>query len=195
MIHIVVRGDPQPQGNKTAYTRTDKATGKVKVALVEGRRGPARKAFQDWRSDVKRATEEVMNHRPPFAGPVSLSVTFTLPKPSSAPKRKRIWPTGRKNDIDKLLRAVLDALVQGGALVDDGQVVELTRVAKDYPVAKETTAFLGKVGDVSLLSGIDHADVLTSPGVVVRIQQLKPWLDQLTERDREVLLGSWRQPV
>jgi len=62
-------------------------------------------------------------------GPVSVSLAFTLPKPKSAPKRTRTWPTKRP-DLDKLVRAVLDALT-GTIFHDDSQVIQLT-ASKDF---------------------------------------------------------------
>ena len=61
--------------------------------------------------------------------PVRVDLVFLLPKPPSRPKRRRCWPTV-KPDIDKLVRAVLDALTSV-VFTDDAQVVAL-RVDKDY---------------------------------------------------------------
>ena len=63
-------------------------------------------------------------------GPVHLTLVFRLMKPKSAPKRRRTWPTGRRLDLDKLVRAILDALT-GALYHDDGQVVTLA-AEKDY---------------------------------------------------------------
>ncbi|RZU30472.1 endodeoxyribonuclease RusA [Blastococcus saxobsidens] len=60
-------------------------------------------------------------------GPVSVAVVFTFDRPKSAPKSRRVWPVTRSSgDVDKLLRAVLDALVDAGVMRDDSQVVRLT---------------------------------------------------------------------
>jgi Holliday junction resolvase RusA-like endonuclease len=62
-------------------------------------------------------------------------ITFYLSRPKSAPKKK-VVPAGRP-DIDKLARAVLDGLTEGGAWLDDGQVVTLhaskVYATEDYP--------------------------------------------------------------
>jgi len=65
----------------------------------------------------------------PWAGPVGVELDFGIPKPKSAPKRRRVWPDKRP-DIDKLSRAVLDALTYV-IFADDSQVVRL-RASKDY---------------------------------------------------------------
>ena len=59
-------------------------------------------------------------------------MVFTLPKPSSAPKRRRTWPM-RKPDLSKLARSTEDALVDAGLLADDARIVEYQRLAKVYP--------------------------------------------------------------
>ena len=58
--------------------------------------------------------------------PVRVEAVFWLPRPPSV---KRRLPTA-KHDLDKLLRAVLDALT-GVCFTDDGQVVEAS-AAKHY---------------------------------------------------------------
>lgn len=60
----------------------------------------------------------------PLEGPVKLAVSFTLPRPKSAPKW-RLWPD-KKPDLDKLVRAIGDALTQSGAISDDAQIVLLS---------------------------------------------------------------------
>ena len=67
----------------------------------------------------------------PFEGPVAVRATFVLPRPQSAPARR--WAPDRKPDIDKLLRALLDACTAGGAWRDDAQVVTVA-VSKVYAV-------------------------------------------------------------
>lgn len=55
-----------------------------------------------------------------FVGPVSLGVAFQLPRPQSLPKR--ILHHTKKPDLDKLVRALKDAL-KGVLYTDDSQVV------------------------------------------------------------------------
>ena len=59
-------------------------------------------------------------NKPPIDGAVQLELTFVLAKPKTV---KRIYPFVRP-DLDKLCRAVLDALT-GIAYKDDQQVVTL----------------------------------------------------------------------
>lgn len=86
--------------------------------------------------------------------PVAADITVTVPKPKSAPKRRRTWPITRSStDIDHHARACLDALSQSGVIYrDDSQVVDL-RIRKVYPG--------------------EHTRALAAPGVVIRIREVK----------------------
>ena len=69
----------------------------------------------------------------PLRGAVAVEARFRLPRPKGVPRAKRKYPTVRKDDIDKLTRALLDAL-SGIAYSDDGQVCSLlvTRGYDDF---------------------------------------------------------------
>jgi Holliday junction resolvase RusA-like endonuclease len=58
----------------------------------------------------------------PYTGAVRVVIYFFLRRPASA--KKDAMPTSRP-DVDKLARAVLDALTQARIIVDDSAVVEL----------------------------------------------------------------------
>lgn len=64
-------------------------------------------------------------------GPVEVTVTFTVPRPKSVNPATRPWPERRGLDLDKAVRALLDAL-QPTVIADDAQVVRLT-ATKTYP--------------------------------------------------------------
>jgi crossover junction endodeoxyribonuclease RusA len=102
-------------------------------------------AINVFRDQVATAVANTGNNELPLAGALSMSVTFVLPRPKSAPKR-RIWPEV-KPDLDKLVRALCDALTQCGAWVDDAQLIHLNAVKR----------YAGT------------SDVLNVPGVVVDI--------------------------
>lgn len=55
------------------------------------------------------------------SGPVAVSLVFTHKRPK---KPTRAYPS--RNDVDKTVRAVLDALTQAGVIEDDRHVVQLT---------------------------------------------------------------------
>lgn len=81
-------------------------------------------ALLPWRAAVIGTVQQAMAESGgewPLLGPVKLSASFVLPRPRSAPKA-RLWPD-KKPDLDKLVRAVGDALTQSGAITDDAQIV------------------------------------------------------------------------
>jgi Holliday junction resolvase RusA-like endonuclease len=124
--------------------------GSHRAFVINGRARivPADRKQRPWQERVHTAALDA--GCTPLAGPLWAELTFRLPKPASAPKKRRVWPIGaRSGDLDKLARACLDPL-HGLCFSDDSQIVRLT-VVKDY-----------------------IPTVLTSPGVVVRIGQLRP---------------------
>ncbi|NID14983.1 RusA family crossover junction endodeoxyribonuclease [Luteibacter yeojuensis] len=117
MIEIVVYGTPGPQGSKRHVG------GGV---MIE-----SSKKVKPWRQDVRAAALEVRSG-PPIDAPVICRMVFTLPKPLSAPKRRRTWPM-RTPDLSKLARSTEDALTEAGIWRDDARLVEYERLAKVYP--------------------------------------------------------------
>jgi Holliday junction resolvase RusA-like endonuclease len=123
-----VVGVPITQGSKRAVLR-GRGLG-ARAGLIDNNDAKLR----PWREAVRSTVVDVLGPDwQPFPGPVRVVLLFALPKPASAPKRRRTWPMGaRSGDIDKLARAVLDACTDAAVWRDDAQVVEL-RVIKDYP--------------------------------------------------------------
>ena len=112
---ITVFGTPAPQGSKSF-----KGMAGGHAILAE-----SCQAVKPWRQDVKAAAIEAMGGAGKgVAGPVSVLMVFTMPKPKSAPKRRKTWPD-RKPDIDKLCRTVLDGITIGGLSEDDARVTDL----------------------------------------------------------------------
>ena len=106
-----VRGTPAPQGSKKAFV--------VKGRAIVTDANP--KTLKDWRSAVNLTLQDRWEG-PPIEGPVNVVLNFYLLKPKSVPK-KRTRPHVRP-DLDKLVRAVLDALT-GICFKDDAQVVSM----------------------------------------------------------------------
>lgn len=123
-LSFCVHGLPAPQGSKSPKGRDRKG----RVILVE-----SSKNVKPWREAVRWAVYEAFRdgQRKFFDGPVRLEATFTLPKPKSAPKMRRTWPSTRP-DLSKLVRSTEDALTDAGVWRDDGQVVYL-ETRKVYP--------------------------------------------------------------
>jgi Holliday junction resolvase RusA-like endonuclease len=117
VIRLDVWGLPQPQGNKTGYLGTD---GRVK--MVEGRRGPARKLFREWRGEVIAAAAREAGTDPAIDEPCAITLQFFMPELVSDPYRTR---HRADPDLDKLVRAVFDSLVLGGLVRDDSRFCDL----------------------------------------------------------------------
>lgn len=116
VVHVL--GEPIPQGSMRAVAR--------------GRIVSDNNRLRPWRDSVAWHVRDAMGDRPPLGGPLEVRATFVLPRPKSAPRRR--WAPDRKPDLDKLLRALLDAATAGGAWVDDAQVVAVT-ARKEYATA------------------------------------------------------------
>lgn len=127
MLTVHVVGTPKPQGSKRAFVVKGK-DGKNRAVVVDA----AKRPLKDWRGDVTAAVQRAMGDAEQIVGPVAVRLVFALPRPASAPKNRRVWPSGRVGDVDKLARSVLDSLTDAGVWHDDAQVVEL-HVVKDYP--------------------------------------------------------------
>jgi len=115
-LHVTVRGIPQPQGSAKAFV----VNGRARITSDNPKVKP-------WRADVASNVADAMlaaGWDEPKAGPIQVTAIFTMPKPASAPKRLRSWPTKRP-DLDKLLRGLLDALTASGVWFDDAQVVNV----------------------------------------------------------------------
>lgn len=117
VISFEVHGLPIPQGS-------------TRVWMVKGKpiTTSSAKGLGPWRRLV---ADVAQNYAPkaPWVGPVGIELHFGLPKPKSAPKTRRVWPDKRP-DLDKLTRAVLDALTYV-VFADDSQVIDI-RASKDY---------------------------------------------------------------
>lgn len=122
-IVIVAYGIPAPQGSKKFVGLAKSGRG----ILVE-----SSKKVRPWRQDVKAAALVVRDGAPPLDAAVVVRMVFTMPKPASAPKRRRSYPM-RMPDLSKLARSTEDALTDAGIWQDDARVVEYTRLAKVYP--------------------------------------------------------------
>lgn len=119
----MVYGTPGPQGSKKFVGLTKQGRG----ILVE-----SSKKVKPWRQEVKAAAQQARNGANPIDAPISLRMIFTMPKPGSAPKRKRTFPM-RMPDLSKLARSTEDALTEAGIWRDDARIVEYTRLAKVFP--------------------------------------------------------------
>lgn len=107
-----------PQGSKNAYVRGGRAV------LVDA--NPRLKA---WRAQVRAAAEAAIAEGgwETLDEPCRVHLDFTMPRP----KRPRWGVPAVKPDLDKLTRAVFDALTDAGVWKDDSRVVSM-EVTKRY---------------------------------------------------------------
>ena len=106
------------------------ATQGSKRALPNGVMLETNKRLRPWRSHITDAA--LSTNHPLTTAPVSISITFRFLRPRShfnksglSPRAPQHLTSKQKGDIDKLSRAVLDALT-GTLLYDDSQVVQLS---------------------------------------------------------------------
>lgn len=155
---VVAHGAPAGQGNLTRS-----ATGHLYSSNP--------KVLKPWRDTLITAAREAIEEMHPDAGrplfrrdvPVRVGAVWTFSRSgghygtgrnagalkASAPREHVSSP-----DIDKLLRAVLDAFTAAGVWHDDRQVTRLGPTARVYPGG--------------------HTDALAIPGVVIRIRAVAP---------------------
>lgn len=114
-----VDGTPTPQGSKIPGVSS--TTGKAFVREQGGRR------LKEWRIAVIDAAKQAML----AAGwetrdeAVRLVVTFRILRPKSVSHKKRQLPTVPP-DLDKLVRAVGDALESAGVVKSDARIVSIS---------------------------------------------------------------------
>lgn len=141
MIELRIYGTPAPQGSKKFVGTTKKGRG----ILVE-----SSAKVKPWRMDVKEQAEKALRQLGhTLAGPLNVSMVFTLKKPASAPKTRATYPD-RMPDLSKLVRSTEDAITDAGLWEDDARIVQCLS-GKRYPGEGE--------------------DALDAPGCVVRIMR------------------------
>jgi len=118
-LHVWVPGTPAPQGSMKAYVRGGRAH------LVSDN-----KRTMPWREAIQNVLLAAGHGRELIDGPVRIEMEFWMPRLKGHYGKKGLLKSApefpaTKPDIDKLVRAVLDALT-GVALWDDSRVVSLT---------------------------------------------------------------------
>lgn len=123
-MRFVVEGTPVPQGSKKAF-------------VVKGPKGPRavmiddeKAALKVWRDLVTAAARAAMLdpvspiQTIPAQVAVKVEIEFRMARPKTVKPEVRPFPSVSP-DVDKLARAVLDAMTTAGVYVDDGQVIDL----------------------------------------------------------------------
>jgi Holliday junction resolvase RusA-like endonuclease len=167
-IAVSIHGDPTTKGSMKCI---GPAAGQKRHRLIE----ELAPGLRRWRKALDPAGTKLRE----LAGgvihaPIGVELVFTFARPAAATVWERPWPSVRCGDVNKLARAVLDALTvtkkapQLGVLADDSIVCELL-ARKVYPDTP------------------DAADRLTRPGVVIR---LYPIVDPPAELPYEHVLDQ-----
>lgn len=112
MLTFHVAGRPAAQGSKRH--------------VGNGRFIEASKYLPAWRKAVTAQAQAIVGASDwqPADGPIQLHVDFFIERPKSVSISKRFFMT-KAPDIDKLVRAVCDALTDAEVWIDDAQVVKL----------------------------------------------------------------------
>ena len=131
-LDVWVPGKAQPQGSKVRNRFQGVRESNVEL-------GP-------WRERVALAASERMRlfGWAPMSPkePVRVELEFVLPRLASAPKTRPHPPATAKPDVDKLVRAVFDALT-GPVLHDDSQVVQVLASKRRADVGEEPGVSIG----------------------------------------------------
>jgi Holliday junction resolvase RusA-like endonuclease len=134
-ISFFVAGTPKPQGSKRALMRP----GAKHPTLVES----AGEALKDWRAAVRYAAARQSRA---ITGPVKVTLAFRFSRPKShfgtgrhshALKQSAPESHTKKPDVDKLARAVLDALTN--VAFEDDSCVTVLAATKHYSLAPFTS--------------------------------------------------------
>lgn len=150
-IVVIAYGKPITQGSKTRNR-------------YGGVRDDNAKTLKPWREAVKTAALEVMALADRLTCPVSVRATFSFDRPASHYRTGRnahllrdaapAWPANKgSGDLDKLERALFDALTDAGVFRDDSQVVE----------SSARKVWFG-----------EHEDALSLPGVRIEVRPMCP---------------------
>lgn len=148
-VRLIVRGDPVQQGSLTG-----RPMGRHVKIYADNE-----KKLRPWREriaaqgTIAMRSEDGWGFEKPLDGPLRVRVTFTLERPKTVTRR---WPSVPP-DLDKLVRAVFDALKVGDKKRHDGPVwADDARVVR----LEATKLYVGEVG------------ALDSPGVSIEVTEI-----------------------
>lgn len=112
-LEFRIPGTPVQQGSKRGFSRK----GSTFVQIVDDNKAK----LKPWRVTVKEHAAKALGSSAGFTDACFVLLDFHMPRPKSV---RRLRPSV-KPDIDKLTRAILDALTDSGVLKDDALVVSL----------------------------------------------------------------------
>jgi crossover junction endodeoxyribonuclease RusA len=117
LLKFEVKGLAVPQGSKAGVIRGKTKKGTPKVVMIDSATG-----LDAWRAQVVSAAQLAAGHEwTPVDAPVMCQLWVFLPRPKAT--RFREYPAGPP-DVDKLQRAIGDALKMAKILTDDARIVQ-----------------------------------------------------------------------
>lgn len=122
-FHAFIVGTPRPQGSKTVFRN-----GGMRESSIH---------LKEWRRTLTTFAIHHHQNRPPLAGPLTMNLEFVMPRPKALSTRNPTPPHTKRPDLDKLFRAVGDALTDARIYTDDSQIVT-ARVDKRIAQPGET---------------------------------------------------------
>jgi Holliday junction resolvase RusA-like endonuclease len=111
VYEFFVSGEPKPQGSMRAIT----VSGRARVFHDSS------KSLKSWRKKISERASEELDGNFGYDEPVGVWLEFLLSRPKTV---GRDLPE-TKPDLDKLVRAVLDALESSGMIANDSRVVQI----------------------------------------------------------------------
>ncbi len=117
-VAFKVMGEPVPQGSVRAFV-----TKSGRPIITHSNRNTT-----EWRQRIARVAQDTRPNKWEMDRAILLDIVFLMPRPKSLPKK--IIQDVKRPDLDKLVRAVMDALT-GIFYQDDSQVTQLT-ASKNY---------------------------------------------------------------
>lgn len=194
IVHLVVDGNPAPQGSKRAFAVTRKdgspvlgKSGRPLINTVEQNKA----RVDPWRGDVMDAARRLIAAELPgtfpLRGPLLVAMTFTFNRPKGhygtgrnrlvlKPSAPAYPDEGEPGDASKLLRSTEDALQAVGLIANDKQIVDFCRAAKLYALEPIVSPKAGTWRQGSLppanVAALPGVDAMPHPGAVIRIQTL-----------------------
>jgi Holliday junction resolvase RusA-like endonuclease len=109
---LLIHGHPAPKGSR--------------AFLGNGRSKESSERCKPWVETVAYAARASRPQGEALAPPYEVELLFSMPE---GKRPKYSWPT-KDGDLDKLVRACLDGLTQGGLIVDDRHVIGLSAAKK-----------------------------------------------------------------
>lgn len=135
-ISFLTKGDPKPQGSKTAFKRGQKI---VLVETSKGLPGYRDALINDFTREKQATGWETVQK--PDAVVVNIEFRFARPKTN-----KNTWHIV-KPDLDKLTRSVLDCLTKAAIIEDDSQVFRVVANKSYTPQDAHTITTVQRIHD------------------------------------------------